>query len=91
MSRAQQLPHVRAEPAPASSKRDPLLARPELGSNAGWASGESRFKKEKKNTAQQQPGEWSEKMGEPAPCQSCAKVGQEVCQAQEEKFPMIDP
>lgn len=27
VSRAQQLPHVRSEPAPASSKRDLLLAR----------------------------------------------------------------
>lgn len=38
LSRAQQMPQVRSESAPASSKREPPLARAEPVSNAGWAS-----------------------------------------------------
>lgn len=50
--RAQQLPHLRSEPAP---KRDPLVATAEPIRDAGWASGRGRFKKEgKKTTAPQQ-------------------------------------
>jgi len=44
VSRAQQLPHGRSEPAPDGSKRHPPLARAEPVSDAGWASGRADFR-----------------------------------------------
>lgn len=46
VTKAQQLPHVRAEPAAACSKRDLLQARAKPGSDTGWASGRAELRKE---------------------------------------------
>lgn len=48
VNRAQQKPHVRSEPAPTGSKKDLLLDRVELVSDAGWATGREEKRKGRK-------------------------------------------